>query len=283
MNTHFPAYRTFKTARIEAIDAMTALLIGSRLSITNLRAVKNQETMLPDIYNGVAGIERLNRTASDAVTLLTTSEKHLAYMAIPYGLAVYAGFLTDVAKMLQADGRNPRTMERQEDLSKLSLDIAHEYISDCCQAGLDYEYVSLFQFSRRIRNRIIHFNGTAGSHIDYANLSQEAKEIWLNLARRPFTECVHDNRLLLGDSELLAVLGVCNELANKINALLSTAISRTYWARLAVTDFKACYPERFKETNNRLRHLEGYAYHLYRPIGLTSEEISDALDAVSNQ
>lgn len=193
MIVRFPAYRRFSEARIEANDAMMALLIGARLGEHALKtSAASPEALLPSLFGQIRGIERLNRTAVDSARLLAGAETHFAYMAIPYALAIHGSFMAASAQMLRDDGRDPVThgysLPREKDLTKLSLDIAHEYIAERCGIKLDGTLLPLFHIARRIRNRIIHFAGVPGSRLatDYRSLSSEARDSWESLADAHF-------------------------------------------------------------------------------------------------
>jgi hypothetical protein len=280
----FPAYRRFSAARIDANDAMMALLIGARLGKHALNtSAASPEVLLPSLFGQIPGIARLNRTAGDAARLLSGAETHLAYMAIPYALAIHGSFLVSAAQMLRDDGHDPEThtytSSRQTDLAKLPLEIAHEYIAERCGVELDGTLLPLFHIARRVRNRIIHYAGAPGSRLasEYRSLSSDARDSWERLAGRPLDTALKADRMILHDGELIAVLGVSRNLVQEMNDLLSRTISRAYWASLAVDDYRDAHPDRFGERSRRVRRIQGYAQHFYKPLHLTSEELATAL------
>jgi len=279
----FPAYRRFSEARIEVNDAMMALLIGARLGEHALSTTAaSPDALLPSLFGRIPGIERFNRTAGDAAKLLAGAEEHLAYMAIPYALAIYGSFLVGAAGMLREDMRDmpgrPYRLQRQDDLTKLSLELSHEYIAERCGATLDGTMLPLFHVARRVRNRVVHFGGAVGSHLlgDYRALSPDVRSSWERLAGRSLPAAVDSGRLALRDGELIAVLAITRNLGHAVNDLLARTLSRGYWARLAVSDYRASYPERFGERDRRLRRLRGHANRLYGPLRLSDEELLDA-------
>jgi hypothetical protein len=284
MIVRFPAYRRFSEARIEANDAMMALLIGARLGRHALEtSAASPEALLPSLFGQICGIGRLNRTAGDSARLLAGAERHLAYMAIPYALAVHGSFMVAAAQMVRDDGRDPVTnryaLPHHEDPTKLSLEIAHEYITERCGVKLDGTLLPLFHIARRIRNRIIHFAGVPGSRLatEYRSLSSEARDSWEHLAGRPLLDALGSKRLTLCDGELIAVLGVSRNLVQEINDLLAQTLSRAYWASLAVGDYRENHPERFGERDRQLRRVRGYAQHFYKPLRLTDDELATAI------
>lgn len=283
MVVNFPAYRNFKQARIEANDAMLALLLSNRLTVAQLRSIPNESAMLPSLYEEVKDVNKLNRKVTDAVQIIESSEHHLARMAIPYVLSSYSSFLVDVAKMLHANGYRPRTVDAPEDLSKMSLDIAHDYISECCDESFDPDHLAIFQLSRRIRNRLIHYGGWAGSNIDYHNISPRAKKIWQNYARRPLSDAIVDGQLLLRDSEVIAVLAICKRLAEDANMMVTKRIAdKGYWARIVINDYRETNPDAFKRNDILLSSLHGYASNMYKSLELSKEDIQKSLDDITH-
>jgi hypothetical protein len=286
MMVRFPAYRQFSDARVEINDAMMALLIGARLGEHALRtSAASPDVRLPALFGQIEGIHRVNRTAGDAATLLAGAEQHLAYMAIPYALSVHGAFIARAAEMLRDDGRDEASQQhqfaRQADLAKLSLENAHEYVAErCLGRALDADLLSLFHMCRRVRNRIVHFGGAAGSRLasEYRNLSQDARDSWENLAGRSLPAAVVRGRLELGEGELVVVLAISRHLGQEVNGLLARTLSREYWAKLAVCDYRESHPERFGQRNRRARRLLGHADRLYRPLALTAEELLAAVE-----
>jgi hypothetical protein len=280
----FPAYRRFSEASIEVNDAMMALLVGARLGEHALKnSAASRDVLLPSLFGQIPGIARLNRTTSDAAHLLANAETHLAYMAIPYALAVHSSFIVSAAGMVRDDGRDDpeglHGLQRQEDLTKLRLGSAHEYIAKRCGTRLDGTLLPLFHVARRIRNRIVHYGGTTGSRLasEYRDLPDDVRESWEHLAGRPLTAAIEAKRLVLNEGELIAVLAVSRYLVQEINDLLAQTLSRTYWASLAVNDYGTAHPERFGERNRQLRRIRGYTQRLYKPLHLTDEELSEAI------
>jgi hypothetical protein len=157
----FPAYRTYQEARIAANDAMMALLIGSRLGAHTLELNAGSPHLIPEIFPGVNGAKRLNRTVADAQSLMRSSEKYLAYMAIPFVLSVHATLLVAAVRMIREDGKD----QSSDDPTKISLDELHERIEGLWPSSLPAGDLRLFHFSRYLRNRIIHFGGAAGSNL----------------------------------------------------------------------------------------------------------------------
>ena len=283
MILRFPAYRRYSDARVEVNDAMMALLIGARLGEHALStSAADPDALLPSLFGQIPGIARLNRTAGDAAGLLAEAEVHLASMAIPYTLAVHGAFLAAAAQMVRDAGLDQRDaafeVKRCGDLHKLPLDTGHEYIAERCRGQTNPALLSLFHIARQLRNRIIHSNRTPGSRLlqEFRTLQPAARESWEGLAGRPLTAAVASGRLEPKEGELVAVLAVSRHLVQDINTLLARKLSREYWARVAVADYRALHPQRFGERARRLRRLQGHAASFYAHLGLTEDELKAA-------
>lgn len=278
----YPAYRRYSQARIAVNDAMMALLIGARLgehALANSAASPN--AMLPELFGRIDGIERLNRTVGDAAVLLAQAEEHLVYMAIPYAISVHGSFVSASAEMLRKAGHDEpesqRSLPWQPDLTHLSLETAHEYVEERSRLDVDPTLLQLFHLCRRLRNRIIHFSGFAGSRLlgEYRQLPRGARDGWERLAKRPLTQAVIDDRLALREGELIAVLATSRHLAQEVSSLLAHTIDRHVWVDIAVADYRGSHAQNFGERDKRHRRVKGFADRYYGPLRITLEEITD--------
>jgi hypothetical protein len=281
----FPAYRRYKAARVAASDSLMALLIGARLGEHALSASPaDSGAHLPQLFGRIEGIERVNRTVADAAQLLRDAEHHLASMGIPYVLGVQGAFLSEAIAMLREDGKDDEpaswSISWRQDPNDVPLNEIHEYVAERCGRSLPIELLELFHLARRIRNRIIHFAGDAGSRLpgEYRSLSREAKARWEEVTGRPLTIDA-DGRLELSEGELVAVLATTHRLAQAVNEMLVKTLSREYWARVIIIDYRTLEPQRFGEKAKRMRRLIGHARIYYGAIGVTSDELQASLDA----
>jgi hypothetical protein len=262
-----------------------ALLIGARLGEHALsNSAADPGAHLPELFGRIAGIARVNRTVADAARLLRDAEHHLASMGIPYVLGVQGAFLSDAIAMLREDGKDDESgswsIPWRQDPNDVSLSEIHEYVAERCGRGLPAELLELFHLARRIRNRVVHFAGEAGSRLpgDYRKLPREAKARWEEVAGRPLTVSA-DGRLELSEGELVAVLATTYRLAQAVNEMLVATLSREYWARAIVADYQTLEPQRFGEQAQRMRRLMGHARVYYGAISVTKDELQAALDA----
>jgi hypothetical protein len=262
-----------------------ALLIGARLGEHALStSPADPSAHLPELFGRISGIERVNRTVADAARLLSDAEHHLASMGIPYVLGVQGAFLSDAIAMLRESGKDDESaswsIPWRPDPKDVPLNEIHEYVAERCGRDLPSELLELFRLSRRIRNRIVHFAGVAGSRLpgEYRSLSPEARARWEEVAGKPLTVDA-DGRLELSEGELIAVLATTYRLAQAVNAMLVETLSREYWARVVVADYRTLEPQRFGEKAKTVRRLMGHARIYYGAIGLTRDELQAALDA----
>jgi hypothetical protein len=152
-------------------------------------------------------------------------------------------------------------------------------VGERCGRSLPTDLLELFHLARRIRNRIIHFAGAAGARLPsgYRSLSRNATARWEAVTGRSLAVDSH-GKLELSDGELIAVLATTRHLAAAINEMVAETISREYWARLVVSDYRALEPQRFGEKAQRLRRLMGHARLFYGPLKLTADELQASLE-----
>jgi hypothetical protein len=287
MRLKFPAYRVYREARVAASDSLMALLIGARLGHHALTtSPAHPDVHLPELFGRIAGIERVNRSVADAARLLDESEHHLASMGIPYVLGVHAAFLAEAVSMLRSDGYDEEsaswTIAWRADPNEVPLLELHEYVVERSHSALPLDLLDVFHLSRRIRNRIVHFAGTAGSRLpsEYRSLPRPSKERWERIAGRALS-IDGRGRLLLGEGELIVVLATTRHLAACVNEILAATLSRDYWAALVVSDYAQLEPQRFGERSQRMRRLLGHSRIFYGGLQLTEDELQAALTSRS--
>ena len=283
MRLRFPAYRRYKASLVAANDAMMALLIGARLGEHSLRtSAAAPDRRLPDIYGRIPDIQRVNRTVADAARLLEGAEHHLASMGIPYVLGVHGAFIADAIEMLREDGRDDErgnwSISRRADIRQIPLSEIHEYFEERSGRRFPAPLLELFHLTRRIRNRIVHFGGEAGARLraEYRALPKEMSTAWTNVAGGPLM-IDREGLLELGAGELYATLAFTRGLARSANETLAATLSRSYWLRIIVNDYRVCSPQHFGEKNRRARRITGYARTLYRPLDVHEDEIRAVL------
>jgi hypothetical protein len=280
----FPAYRDFDRARVAANDASVALMLGGALAGRDLEG--QDDRRLPELFSDIPDIERLDVTVARARLLLDESDRYLAYMAIPFVLSVHGTFLADVLGMLADDGFDigPR------DPNERAIADLHADVMQHCRRSLtpeeeaDFEqYLSLFQFVRALRTRIVHSGGATGDRVrrHWNALPRASRQHWERVAGRPF-DTERGRPLDLGRGEMILALSLSKRLADHVNHSVVRTLSRGFWAREVVRDYAEQNPVRYRQQRDRLlNHLFGHARFAYRAIGLRREEIEAALAETS--
>jgi len=274
MQVKFPAFRQHELARIEANDAMVALLVGRGLATHTLDLLRGSTVGLPQAFPEVPFVQKLNRSIPEAQDLLSSSERHLAYMSIPFALSVHHQFAKTAARLLSGSGDDGQTV----DDARLDLDQIHGFLEELSTTSFDEAEVHQFQFARRLRNRILHFGGTPGTHLRtyyHQEMSDAARAEWERRAGREpmLTPGVP---LELGAGELFATLGCAKALADAINTVLQPVLPRAQWADMAVDDW-ANRPNA-KPKPNPIGGIIRYTRRLYGPLELTDAEVLAAFE-----
>ena len=270
----FPEYRKFGQDRIEASDAMMALLIGSRLGSHTLTLAEGSPHLLGSLFPAVPEAGRLNRSVGDTRALILEAERHLAYMAIPYALSLYSGLLVDGIVLLRTAEVDPGTDEPRD----IPLGAVHDRFlasASADRADLPGVDVELFEFIRWIRNRIVHRGAPAGSRLPNHHrqvLGQAAKDEWFRISRRAPDFGTGDDQMDLRSPELRVALAVTKHLAEAVNRVLQERVPRDVWARTVVADYSSVSGRR----KPRVDALVGYARNFYGPLKLTEAELDAA-------
>src|SRR4051812_37082257 len=89
LEVRFREYREYEERRIEASDAMMALLAGAQLASHMLRLNEGSDRLLPEVFPRVTHIRRFNLTSERARAILDTADQHLSALSVPYALAIH--------------------------------------------------------------------------------------------------------------------------------------------------------------------------------------------------
>ena len=220
-----PVFDKFTDARVAANDAMIALLVGSRLSAKTINdlGLKNDE-LITKVFDEktLKGVSRFNLTSSSALRILRDAENHLAYMAIPYAVAVYERYVRDVIQALKVDSYVPVSSMSDDAIRDLKLENMLSVIFEKYDLQFDPIDQTLFSIVRQMRNRIIHSGGYVGSNLmpEYRNMQKKYKAEWEKLAGRPLTDAVLDRKFVLSEGELFVALAICQRLVNQIDEII---------------------------------------------------------------
>lgn len=274
---HYPEYREFEHWRVEANDHAMAALLGLRIAVEQIKSLESGVELrrLPEIFPGVPEIERLNVDPATAAQTFLDAERSLAYMAIPFQLAVYNAYLAKTLSLLQSVGVAQPTRSPSE-MSFASLRAA---FTQDLKTTTSADHEALLDWVQSLRNRIIHHGGIASARLmqSWKDLRPTAKAIWTRAAGSP-PRLTAGQRADVGAGEIRATLAVTGRLAKDLNRDLARLVPRAVWARIAVDDFQRSHPGRWRPREPAFaRTLMGHANARYRRLGFTSDELAGEL------
>lgn len=268
----FASYRQYDAARIDASNAMMALLAGAQLASHLLKLTEGSERLLPEVYPQVPHIGRFNLTSEAARAILDTADLHLGAMGVPYALAIHEDYLKTCLLLLARAGRC-----RKDDAEK-SLAGQHAAIAAATGGTFGSDAMAQLTTFRLMRNCTIHAGGRADTRLvgHLRTWSGTTEAGWLRLARRSPRALKVGDLVTFGQSEMILALAVTKTLDREANELLQSALPRDLWADLVIEDLIADNPGS-KGAPDALRRARGLARYHYGGLGLTSTELQDAL------
>jgi hypothetical protein len=255
-----------------------AILASLRITRAELGA-RNQDGFLPQVFEGVTDLARLNLRVRDAALVVDNAEQSLVFMAIPYVLSVHHAYGVDCLRMVEGDDTE-EAGESEGGLVELSS--LHNRFMEAVGVNLPADLVGLFDLLRAVRNRITHYAGVRGSYLNnkWRTLPLSARDGWQNVAGRAFPTGPTTEELALGMGELIASLMVVTRLGREMNSAVAMSIPRHRWAGIAAEDFRAANPTRFGQHAIRLRRFRGFTHEYYGSLEFSDEELSSALQAL---
>ena len=96
----FTQYRSYEARRVDASNAMMALLAGAGMASHLLQLTRGSKHLLPEVFPQVPHIGRFNLRSELARKILDAADVHLGAMAIPYALAIHDDFLRECIDLL---------------------------------------------------------------------------------------------------------------------------------------------------------------------------------------
>lgn len=269
----FAAYRDYEAARVEANNAVMALLAGAQLAAHLLQLTQGSQRVLSEVYPAVPHIARFDMKSETAREILHSADVHLGAMSVPYALSIHEDFLKTCLHLLARAGRCSVSTAENTKFHGQHTEIA------AATRG-QFSPVSLKQLDvlRLMRNCQIHRRGRASSVLvaTVAGMSPAAETEWIKVAGRTARELQVGERVTFQHGEMVLALAVTKQLAREANKLLQLALSRELWADLVVEDLMLSDPHA-RGASNALRRLRGLARHDYGNLGLTDAELKAAL------
>lgn len=270
----FPEYRSYTSSRVEVNDAMTALLVGSRLAAHTLSLTAGSSATLGELFPAVQHINRYNMKSDVAREFLSNADHHIASVAVPYALATHEDFVTDMIDILRGEGT--ALVTHGKSIRAWNM---HTVLFESCGESISGEWIESFHVLREMRNCITHSGGevSQGLRKAIAQMGQDSRDGWARINSGKLPEDMEDTsgRLVLTSEHIFAAFAVTKRLGRDINALLGRSLSREKWAKIAVKDY-ASNTSKTKNSSSWRRSLLGYCERDYHPVCLTESELEQA-------
>jgi hypothetical protein len=240
-------------------------------------AAKDPDIFLPDAFDSEPDLVRLNLRIRDAMEVIGGAGQALAYMAIPFVLSVHHAYGVDCLRMIAGD------YPAEADGESVELSELHTRLMEDTGSRLPDDLLGLFDLLRAVRNRITHYAGVRGSHLNqkWRGLSRVAQDGWRNVAGRDFPTGPSTEELALDVGELIGALMVVTRLGREMNEAVVGAIARDRWASIAAEDFRDVSAARFAQQATRLRRFRNFVREFYGALEFNEGELVSALQALS--
>lgn len=91
--------------RVEASDAVWALLVGSKLAGQTLSDVPDQTALLADQYPDLTHVQRMNQRLDRAGQLLRAAEREVCTIALNFAFGLHEDFVKSCIRLLVTLGK----------------------------------------------------------------------------------------------------------------------------------------------------------------------------------
>ncbi|MEU0763746.1 hypothetical protein ABZ351_29150 [Streptomyces microflavus] len=269
----YPKYRRYFETRVTVNNAMMALLAGSRLAGHTLQLTTGSKRTLAELFPAVEHIARFNLRSDEARSLLQNADHHLASVALPYALATHEEFVMSSIEFLKAEGF--RIIKPQgKPIKAWSM---HAALFNSAGSALPQDLMEGFDLLREMRNSTIHAGGAIQPNLTkcIAAMGQSSTAEWQRLNAQAPGAIVSTGEVSLSASHIFTAFAITKGLAREINAALSSAITKSSWARIAVEDYQEI-TSKTKNSSSWRRSLVGFARINYKPANLTEPDLEQA-------
>ena len=268
----FAAYRQYESDRVEASNALMALLAGAQLASHLLKLNEGSDRLLPEVYPNVAHIRRFNLTAEAAGEILSSADTHLGAMSVPYALGIHEDYMR-ICLGLLVDAR----LANRSTLRAASAD-QHRLFESGTGGAFDTDSLIQLQTLRMMRNCRIH-NGSRASSVlvdEIAGWTTSVEASWIALAGRSPSYLSEGDPVTFGHGEMLLALAITKRLDREANEMLQRVLPREMWADMLAADLEEILP-RARTRSNALRKARGLGRHHFSALNLTDEELTAAI------
>ncbi|MDQ3030388.1 MAG: hypothetical protein M3R09_10270 [Actinomycetota bacterium] len=270
----FAEYRRYEARRIEASNAMMALLAGAGMASHLLQLTHGSRHLLPEVFPQVPHIGRFNLRTEVARQIRDAADTHLGAMSIPYALAIHDDFLHECIALLDTAGKcTAKDMEQ----SARSLAHKHPLIQRCTDGAFNADSLGQLTTIRMMRNCMVHAGGRADQRLinDLASWTPGIEAGWVKLTGNNPRQLTLGDELAFGHGEMGLALAVTKVLAREANQLLQPTLPRDQWADMLIDDLVEADPHMLRAPDF-LRRARGLAKFHYGALKLADTELGDA-------
>lgn len=173
----FAQYRRYEARRVEASNAMMALLAGAGMASHLLQLTRGSKHLLPEVFPQVPHIGRFNLRSELASEILDAADVHLGAMSIPYALAIHDDFLRDCIDLLVV------AQVCTGQAAQVPLAAKHPLIAQATRGVFNVDSLGQLTTIRLMRNCMIHEGGRADRTLlnDLASWTPSIEAGWVKL------------------------------------------------------------------------------------------------------
>ncbi|MFJ7209808.1 hypothetical protein ACIQWR_40580 [Streptomyces sp. NPDC098789] len=270
----FPAYRHYDEMRRGINDSVMGLLAGAGLASHLLNPMVHANVPLAMIFPDIDQISRFDLSIDKAREVLGDSGQHVARMAIPYTLALHEDYMKRCLELLVADGKVSASQANSTSASKM-----HELLERACPGSFPRDSLSQFHVLREMRNCLIHRAGKVDGRFvaTVATWNSGAEAGWVKQVGHSPRRLSNGSHLQLSVGEVVMAFAVSKLMARSANQMLLGSVNMSTWVDVVIRDLQEFGPGVPANKDERLRKLQGYARHLYAPLGLSEPELLSGL------
>jgi hypothetical protein len=269
----FVDYRRYEERRVEASNAMMALLAGAGMASHLLQLTDGSKHLLPEVFPQVPHIKRFNLTTDVARGILDAADVHLSAMSIPYVLALHDDFLRDCLTQLEVAGRcSPAQIATAG-----SLAAKHPLIASVTGGSFNSDSLGQLTAIRLMRNCMIHAGGRVDQRLvtHLSTWTATMDKGWVKVTGRSPQNLALGDELTFGHGEMILTLAVTKVLSNEANQLLQLVVSKDQWADLVIADLVESNRNALSAPDFK-RRARGLAAFDYGPAALSEQDLEDA-------
>lgn len=270
---NFLEFRTLEQRRVQAGNAIWAILAGARIASNTLNLTEGSTRTLAEIFPSVQHIRRFNLRSDLARDLLDDAESDLCTMGMSYAIALHEDFVKTCLGWLVPLGLVSRSTFDSANTSNV-----HELMELATGHMVNSDSLALFHLTRLMRNCHIHAGGLGSRALEghRETLTQGQTAIWEALTGEPFAPTAQGDPVSVGIGGLIATLAIGKRLSYDVNLCLQAAFPTELWADKAAVEYFSLGAKRPTD-NNALRSLRGYTRGRFDAIALTDSDLQDAI------